>query len=220
LKDVKIVPAVLTDDPAAFEYMLNQLESFAPSAQIDIMDGQFVPSLSIPPEVLGRYKPRFASEIHLMTLNPEEYLTYCKQHGAFRVIFHFEATTRPEYVISRIKELGFQAGLAVNPETPVSDFAYLVPQLDMVLFMSVIPGFYGAPFIPEVLLKVKEFKHRFPETEIGLDGGAKEGNIPEIVAAGVNDICVGSAIFRQTDPKSSYLYLDKLAKNAAKEAGI
>ncbi|AGG06273.1 MULTISPECIES: ribulose-phosphate 3-epimerase [Dehalococcoides] len=220
MKDVKVVPAILTDDPAAFESMIKQSEGFAPVAQIDIMDGQFVPSLSIPPEVLGRYKPSFASEIHLMTLNPEEYLTYCKQHGARRVIFHFEATPRPEYVISRIKEMGFKVGLAVNPETSVAEFAHLVPQVDMVLFMSVIPGFYGAPFIPEVLLKVKEFKRRFPETEIGLDGGAKQSNIPEIVAAGVNDICVGSAIFRQSDPQSSYLYLDKLAKNSAKEAGL
>ena len=103
-------------------------------------------------------------------------------------------------------------GLAVNPYTPIADISPLADELDCVLFMAVHPGFYGSKFIREVLDKIAEFRHIYPDIEIGIDGGVKEDNIAGIAISGVNYICVGSAIFLQENPVESYRRLSALAK--------
>ncbi len=135
-----------------------------------------------------------------------------KKAGARKIVFHYEATTEPDRVIRKIKKLGMKAGLAVNPETPVTAIKTLVKNLDSVLFLSVYPGFYGAKFIPDVLEKIVAFRKSYPKIEIGIDGGVKENNIAQIARTGVNVIYVGSAIFLQPDPAGSYRLLKKLAK--------
>jgi ribulose-phosphate 3-epimerase len=107
-----------------------------------------------------------------------------------------------------------QAGIAINPETPISAIRPLVNQVDSVLFLSVNPGFYGAKFIPEVLDKIIEFRKIYPKKETGIDGGIKESNIAQAAKSGVDVICVGSAIFIQPDPAASYRHLTELAKAA------
>ena len=108
--------------------------------------------------------------------------------------------------------MGIQAGIAINPETPVAAIAPLVKSLDSILFLSVNPGFYGAKFIPEVLRKIADFRKAHPVVEVGIDGGIKENNIAEIAATGVNVIYVGSAIYLQPDPAASYHRLTRLAE--------
>ena len=103
-------------------------------------------------------------------------------------------------------------GLAINPETPLSDFLPLAEEVDGVLFLSVNPGFYGKPFIPEVLDKLAELRKAVPGLRTGIDGGIKEGNIAEVAKTGVDDICVGSAIMKQPDPAESWYYLQSLIK--------
>ena len=199
----QVIPAILTDDPQALELMVRQSETFADWVQFDIMDGRFVPSKSITHENIKEVSTTLSWEAHLMVNEPERYLTYFKKAGAQKVVFHYEATQQPLEVISRARGLELMVGMAINPDTPISDILSLVNELDSVLFLSVYPGFYGKEFIPEVLDKITEFRTTFPYIETGLDGGIKESNIAMIAKCGVDFIYVGSAIFLQENPLSS-----------------
>jgi len=211
-RDVKIVPAILTDDLTTLERMVHQAKSFTDYVQVDIMDGHFVPSRSVTPEQVASLSIELKWEAHLMVNHPERYGEFFQKAGASKIIFHHEATPSPQKVISRIKNLGLEAGLAINPETPVSAIVPYINDLDSVLLLTVTPGFYGSQFIPEVMGKVAELRNIHPGIEIGVDGGVKESNIREIAIAGVDYICVGSAIFLQSDPAESYRRLQSLAQ--------
>jgi ribulose-phosphate 3-epimerase len=212
---IQTVPAILTDDPKALETMVRQTESFTSYAQFDIMDGQFVPSRSITCEHIARLTMKLNWEAHLMVLRPETYLEDFQRAGAQKIVFHYEATTSPEEVISLVKNYGMKVGLAINPETPLSAFLPLANELDSVLFLSVNPGFYGSKFIPEVLDKIAELRRAQPNLEIGIDGGIKEGNITQIARSGVDVIYVGSAIFLQPKPGESFRRLQAQAEASA-----
>ena len=138
-----------------------------------------------------------------------------RQAGAQKIVFHYEAVSSPREVISLVRNLGLGVGLAINPETPVSDILSLASEVDSVLFLSVYPGFYGSKFIPEVLDKVMEFRSARPGMEIGIDGGVKEGNIAQIAQAGVDVIYVGSAILSQPQPRESFRHLLALAQESS-----
>ena len=213
-KNIRIVPAILANDANTLAKLVRQAETFTNFAQMDIMDGQFVPSSSISYRDIAVLKPKFNWEAHLMVQHPENYLENFKQAGARKIVFHYEATDTPEKTIHAIRKLGMQAGLAINPKTALAEFDALVRRVDSVLFLSVEPGFYGAEFIPEVLDKIVEFRKVYPEIETGIDGGIKESNIAQIARSGVDVICVGSAIFMQLDPAASYRRLTGLATDA------
>ncbi|MBM4444093.1 MAG: ribulose-phosphate 3-epimerase [Chloroflexi bacterium] len=214
-KGSTIVPAVLTDDPKALEAMVRQAESFTDYVQFDIMDGRFVPSHSVTCGQLAAVPKKLKWEAHLMTVRPEEHFDCLREAGARRVVFHFEAAPSPEAVIARARAAGLGVGLAINPETPVPAFLPLAGTVDSVLFLTVHPGFYGAKFLPEVLDKVTQLRAAMPDTEIGVDGGIKEGNVAQMARLGVNTICVGSAVFLQPDPAASFRRLTRLAQEAA-----
>ena len=217
-KDSRLVPAILTDDPKALETMVRQAETFATYAQIDITDSQFVPSRSISWEHLAPLSINFTWEAHLMVVHPEDYLAGFQQAGAQKVIFHYEATSSPQEVISLGRNLGLGVGLAINPETPVPAILHLANELDSILLLSVNPGFYGSKFIPEVMDKVAELHHTCPDLEIGIDGGINERNIAEIAQCGVDVIYVGSAIFRHPQPAESFRHLQSLIRDALRHA--
>jgi len=218
-KTSRVVPAILTDDPVALETMIRQAETFTDYVQIDIMDGQFVPSQSITWEHLVNITIKLAWEAHIMVMHPENYLEGFRQAGARRVVFHYEATPSPQEVISLARKLGLEIGLAVNPETSVSTILTLTGELDSVLFLSVNPGFYGSQFIPEVLDKVAELRRACPDLEIGIDGGINESNIAQAARAGADVICVGSAIFLQPQPGESFRHLQTMAQESSQRAG-
>ena len=211
-RNIRVVPAILIDDPSTLEKMVRQAKSFTDYVQIDIMDGRFVPSRSVTWEQVADLSVKLNWEAHLMVMQPEKCLKGFKQAGASKIIFHHEATTSPHDVISRIKNLGLEVGLAVNPDTPVSAIVPCINEIDSILLLTVTPGFYGSQFIPEVMDKVAELRSIKPEIEIGVDGGVKENNIREIASAGVDYICVGSAVFMQTDPAGSYRRLQSLVQ--------
>jgi len=211
-KSARVVPAILTDDPTALETMARQAESFTDYVQIDIMDGHFVPSRSVTWEQIAGLPGRLKWEAHLMVMQPEKYLEGFKQAGARRIVFHHEATTSPHEVISGVRNLGLEVGLAVNPETPVSAIAPCINEVDSILLLTVTPGFYGSKFIPEVMDKVAELRSIRSGIEIGVDGGIKESNIREIASAGVDYVCVGCAVFLQPDPAGSYHHLQSLVQ--------
>ncbi len=213
-RSIRIVPAILTDDPAALEKLVRQAESFTNFAQIDIMDGKFVPSHSVTCEQVAAVKIKLAWEAHLMVLHPENCLADFHRAGAGKIVFHYEATPEPGKIIKQIRKLGIKVGLAVNPETSLAAITPLVKKVDSVLFLAVHPGFYGAAFIPEVLDKVAAFREAYPEMEIGIDGGVKEDNIIRIAHSGVDVICIGSALFRQPQPAEAYRRLTALVGSA------
>ena len=215
----KVVPAILTEDLKALETMIRQAESFTTYVQFDIMDGQFVPSRSITAEHLASLPMKLSWEVHLMVQQPEDYLESFWKAGAQKVVFHYEATSSPEKVISQVRSLGLGVGLALNPETPVSHIQSLVSKVDSVLFLTVNPGFYGSPFIPEVLDKALEIRNVQPKLEIGVDGGIKEGNIAQIAQLGIDVIYVGSAIFLQPEPGESFRHLVALAEEGSRQSG-
>jgi len=212
----QVIPAILTDDPKALETMVRQAEAFTTYVQFDIMDGQFVPSRSITWKHLASLPMKLSWEAHLMVKHPEDYVEGFWQAGVKKIVFHYEAISSPREVISLVRNLGLGVGLAVNPETPVSDILTLAGEVDSVLFLSVYPGFYGAKFIPEVLDKVMEFRSAHPGVEIGIDGGVKEGNITQIAQAGVDVIYVGSAMFLQPQPGESFHRLLALAQEGSR----
>jgi ribulose-phosphate 3-epimerase len=211
----RIVPAILTDDPQALAKMVRQAETYADFAQVDIMDGRFVPSNSIVCHDITAVSPKLRWEAHLMVKQPEEQLQCFARAGAEKIVFHLEATSSPSRIIKLIRHLGLKVGLAVNPETPLTTTLSLADSVDSVLFLTVHPGFYGAKFLPEVLDKVVELRSRKPNLEIGVDGGIKEGNVAEVAKKGVDYICVGSAIFVQPDPAAACRRLQSLADEAS-----
>ena len=215
-KSIRVVPAILTEDPSALETMVRQAETFTDYVQFDMMDGQFVPSRSITREHLAGLRTKLSWEAHIMVLRPEDYLESLRQAGAEKVVFHYEATSSPRAVISAARKLDLGVGLAVNPETPVSTILPLVSEVDSVLFLSVHPGFYGSQFIPEVLDKIVELRSAQPGVEIGIDGGLKESNIAQIARAGPGVIYVGSAIFLQPQPGESFRHLQSLAQEGSR----
>ncbi|TET74772.1 MAG: ribulose-phosphate 3-epimerase [Dehalococcoidia bacterium] len=218
-KPIQVVPAILTEDPRVLETMVRQAESFTTYVQFDIMDGRFVPSRSITYEHLAALPMKLSWEAHLMVENPEDYLEGFRRVGAQKVVFHYEATSSPDEVISLARNLSLGVGLAVNPETPVSIIQPIASKVDSVLFLTVHPGFYGGQFIPEVLDKVVELRSTGLGVEISVDGGIEESNITEVARVGVDVIYVGSAIFLQPQPAESFRRLLALAREGSQHRG-
>lgn len=199
-----VVPAILTDKKKELLDMVNNCSKFCNYVQIDIMDGKFVPSTSISTEDLKGVRFSVKSEAHLMVNEPLKWLEAFKTAGSHRIIYHFEIQKDHLGIIDVIKTQGLEVGLAINPSTTIKDFNFLVDKIDCVLFMSVVPGFYGSKFIPEVLDKIKEFKKMYPAKCTGIDGGIKTDNIMAVAQSGVDYVCVGSAILKAASPKEAY----------------
>ena len=208
----KIVPAILTDDPKALAQMISSAEKFCDLVQVDIMDGKFVPSKSIASDDLKKIKTKLFLEVHLMVERPEEYFKGFKDAGAKRILFHYEATARPAELIKMLKDMKVSPGIVINPGTPVTAVEPFFPDIDMLLLMAVNPGFYGSPFIPEVLEKAREISKLDKKFILSLDGGVKFDNVRAVSEAGVEQIDVGSAIFKGDDPAANYRKLSELIK--------
>jgi ribulose-phosphate 3-epimerase len=207
---IRIVPAVLTEDPQDLTRMLQYAVTYTDFVQIDIMDGQFVPSRSITWQDIQKVTPRPGWEVHLMVKSPEKALANYQKAGAIKAVFHYEATSQREAVIATARKLGIKIGMAINPETSVTTILPLADKVDSILFLSVNPGFYGAKYIPEVLNKVRELHQLRPFLLLSIDGGINEKNLLEVAASGVREICVGSGIFRQPDPAVAYRKLNAM----------
>ena len=202
----RLSPSILAADFGALkEDMLLAEEAGAESFHFDIMDGHFVPNISYGADLVSglRKNSQAFFDVHRMVDNPDFYFPIFKKAGADRISFHVEATAHVDRALQAIKELGMEAGLVLNPATPLFYLEEILPSCSYVLLMSVNPGFGGQKFIPYTLDKVKRLRkmaeERGVDLEIGIDGGVSVSNIQEIVEKGANFIVAGSSVFSKKD---------------------
>lgn len=174
---------------------------------LDVMDGVFVPNISFGPGVISslRRRSKLLFDVHLMITAPEKMTDAFIRAGADMITFHIEACSSPKSLIRRIKDMSVRAAVAISPATPVSAVTHLLPMLDMVLVMTVNPGYGGQKLIPETLRKVTELKQLIDlggySCDIETDGGISADNVGLVSAAGANVIVAGSAVFGAPSPR-------------------
>lgn len=206
----KVVPAILAQDSSLLQDQLVMLKNHTKWVQIDVMDGKFVPTVSVNISELGEAYQFFNLEIHLMVQDPENYLEDCNAVGAKRVYFHLTATKDPQAVLSSMERYQFQRGIAINPETTVEQLAPYAKNVDAVLLLSVVPGAQGHEFIPSVTEKVDQIRSLNPNVIIGMDGGIAKDNMLQVFKAGVDYVAVGSSIWKAEDPIAAFRELQEM----------
>jgi ribulose-phosphate 3-epimerase len=202
---IKIAPSILSADFAALGADIARVESAgADQLHVDVMDGRFVPNITIGPPVVAavRKRMRLPLDVHLMIVEPERYISEFVAAGADMVTIHLEACTHLQRALAQIRELGAKAGVALNPSTPASALEYVLDDLDLVLVMSVNPGFGGQSFIPSAHRKIREVRRLLGArpVDVSVDGGVKAGLAKSLAEDGASVLVAGSAIFGAADP--------------------
>jgi ribulose-phosphate 3-epimerase len=199
---VKIAPSILSADFSKLGEDIERIDKGgAEFVHIDVMDGNFVPNISLGLPVIKsiRNRTQRVFDVHLMINNPSNYIDDFIEAGADIITVHFEADRHIDRTINYIKSKGKKAAVSLNPGTPTSVLKDLIPSLDMVLIMTVNPGFGGQKFIPYCLDKIREIKEMSnkvnPSLLIEVDGGIDKNNVKEVIEAGANVIVAGSAVF-------------------------
>ena len=212
-----IAPSMLKCDFGNLEGEIRRLEDAgAKSLHLDVMDGHFVPNLSYGPMVIERIRERtdLVLDAHLMISDPDKYLNEFVDAGCDWITVHLEAVPEPQSILRKIRDAGKLAGIAINPKTPVESIASLRDIADLVLVMSVEPGFGGQAFIPDSLEKVAAIRGMFPhETLISIDGGIGPQTISAAAAAGTNVFVAGSSIFDRDDYSAAISEMVELARS-------
>jgi ribulose-phosphate 3-epimerase len=200
---VEIAPSILSADFARLADEIAVIESAGVHiVHLDVMDGHFVPNITIGPPVIAKLRQysRLVFDSHLMICNPDRYLEAFAKAGVNNITFHIEAAENPERTVARIHELGCTAGVTLNPETPVESIAKVAPLCDMVLVMTVHPGFGAQKFIPEAARKVIEVRKIVgPTIRIEVDGGIDPTTTPTVVSYGADTLVAGNAVFGRGD---------------------
>ena len=198
-----LAPSILAADFTKLGEQISIIEkSGVKMLHIDVMDGMFVPSISFGMPVVEsiRKNSKLLFDVHLMIEEPDRYVETFAKLGADSITVHAEACTHLHRTIHHIKELGLKCSVALNPSTPLSVLDYVLQDLDMVLIMTVNPGFGGQAFIPEMYEKIRQLKNRITEkelkTDIQVDGGVCFENVQEILDAGANVLVAGSSVFK------------------------
>ncbi len=215
---IKIAPSILSADFSRLGDEIRAIEAGgADYVHIDVMDGHFVPNITIGPLVVDavRKVTSLPLDVHLMIENPDLYIPEFAKAGADIITVHQEAGAHLHRTVQLIRSLGKKAGVSINPATPVSTLEVILDELDLVLVMSVNPGFGGQSFIPACLPKIealrREIERRGLTVELEVDGGVKTDNIGQIVAAGADVLVAGSAVFNTSDYRVT---IDTLKRNA------
>lgn len=216
-----IAPSILSADFARLGDEIEAIEKGgADWVHVDVMDGHFVPNITIGPPVVASVRKitGLPLDVHLMIDDPDKFIVPFAEAGADIITVHVEAATHLHRSIQFIRDQGCKAGVSLNPATPLSALDYVLSELDMVLIMSVNPGFGGQKFIPTVLPKIQRLRElileRGAEAEIEVDGGMNTNTISEAAAAGANIFVAGNAVFTTEDYGKTIGELRSLAESA------
>ncbi|MEH7388505.1 ribulose-phosphate 3-epimerase [Bacillus sp. JJ1521] len=207
---IKIAPSILSADFAKLGEEIKDVENGgADYIHVDVMDGHFVPNITIGPLIVEAIRPitKLPLDVHLMIENPDQYIPSFAQAGADFLTVHVEACPHLHRTIQLIKSHGVKAGVVLNPATPVDTIKHVIEDIDLVLLMTVNPGFGGQKFIHSVLPKIEEVakmvKEKNLNVEIEVDGGVNQETARLCVDAGANVLVAGSAIYNQEDRKNA-----------------
>jgi ribulose-phosphate 3-epimerase len=218
---IEIVPSILSADFARLADEIARVErGGAKLLHLDVMDGHFVPNLTIGPPVVESVRKATALhlDVHLMIEDPDRYAVDFVRAGANSVSVHYEACRHLDGVLGLIKQAGAMAGVVLNPATPVAVLEDVLEVADYVLLMSVNPGFGGQKLIPYVLEKVRKLDNMRREKRLAfpieIDGGVHRENLAEVVRAGCDWIVTGSAVFHSGDPEATVREMRKIAANS------
>lgn len=212
-----IAPSLLSADFLNLQSECNMLnESEADWYHLDVMDGRFVPNISFGPMVVEFFRKATGKtcDVHLMIEEPGKYAEAFKKAGADILSVHLEACPHLHRNIQQIRSLGMQAGVAINPHTPVGNLADVLADIDLVCMMSVNPGFGGQSFIPHTLDKIRQLRKMIDErslpVKIEIDGGVTLENAKTILDAGADVLVAGNTVFKSADPKATIAALKRL----------
>ena len=207
---MKIAPSILSADFSRLRDEIQAVEAAgADWLHVDVMDGHFVPNITIGPVVVEsiRKVTKIPLDVHLMITDPDKYAPQFIKAGADWVSIHPDTCANPNVSLRKIRERGAKASVAVNPDVPLEKVEGCFPEIDMILMMTVFPGFGGQAFIPDVLPKIEQVRRIVDQKKLPIlveaDGGIKADNIERVVRAGAEVIVSGSGIFKTTDYKST-----------------
>lgn len=213
----QIIPAILTNNVDVCKNKLSVLEKIVSRVQIDIIDGKFAKNNTVNPKEIVQLKTSLFLEAHLMTCDPEKYIGDCAKASIKLITVHLEACRdNINNILDEIHSFGIETGVAINPETPIELIKPFEDKVDLVLIMSVHPGFNGQEFILPTLKKIKKTRKLLPNTRIEVDGGINLKNIKKITEAGADYLVIGSSLFKNgIDEMSVRKTIEELSKEIA-----
>ncbi|MBL7054905.1 ribulose-phosphate 3-epimerase [Candidatus Woesearchaeota archaeon] len=211
---MKIAPSILSADKNNLNKEIKEIEDYADLIHVDIMDGRFVPPITFKADEIKKIKTKLPLDVHLMVENPlkDGFIDDYSGAGASIITIHSECNEDINLLIKEIKSRNIKTGISINPNTPLDEIKPYLDKIDMVLIMSVNPGYAGQKFIEDVLPKIRELKKLKPELDIEIDGGISKGTIKKAFDAGADIFVAGSSIFGKENRKEAIAELRNAVK--------